>query len=362
MEGDDHAGAGPSGNVGLVGGPPGQRVVTASSLKVTVCLPTYNRADYLSQALASVLGQTFQDFEVIVSDNCSADNTGEVVRAVTDPRVRYVRNETNIGLFRNMNQCLEMARGEYICILHDDDLYLPEFLERSVQMLDRYPSAGFVHSAAYEIDAAGARVSLSRHYAADCLRNGDDEFVRYLQGHNVWFPTAMVRRDLYRQVGGFEPSILCSDFLMWLQLAIRADVVYISTPLAGMRIHSGALSSSLTPQRWYQEFFDILEQGLRMADAQRPGLIRSRQAVMQAAVRAQGRRFFIAAIAAMTSRDTHGAAGYIAVLRELEGRGLARVYGLVARMLHNRPGFSLLAVTRHLRRSWKTLRLRGGEA
>lgn len=324
--------------------------------KVTVCLPTYNRAVYLAQSLSSVLAQTFQDFEVIVSDNCSVDHTGEVVRAVADPRVRYIRNETNIGLFRNMNQCLDLARGEYVCILHDDDLYAPRFLEREIHMLDEHPSAGFVHSAAYQIDSAGARLTLCRSYSKDCLLDGNEEFVRYLRGHNVWFPTVMVRRELYRQVGGFDPSFLCSDFLMWLRLSLRADVAYIAEPLAGIRVHAAALSSSISPQRWCEEFFDIVDQGFRLAESQRPALIRSREEVMRAAVRAQGRRFFVAAMASLTAGDIRAADGYIAVLRDLEGKGLSRTYGLAARALHNRAGLSLLTLTRRLRRAWKASR------
>jgi cellulose synthase/poly-beta-1,6-N-acetylglucosamine synthase-like glycosyltransferase len=330
--------------------------------KISVCLPTYNRAGYLAQALASVLAQTFQDYEVIVSDNCSQDHTGDVVRAVTDPRVRYVRNETNIGLFGNMNQCLELARGEYVCILPDDDLYAPTLLERESAILDRHAQVGFVHAAAYQIDSAGAGLSLVRSYPSDCVLDGDQEFVGYLKGHNVWFPTAMVRRSLYRQVGAFDPSFLCSDFLMWLRLSLHGDVAYIAEPLAGIRVHASTISSNISPQRWCDEFFAIVEQGFLLAEAQRPGLITSRGEVMRTAVQTQGKRFFVAALAALTAGDTVSADGYLAVVRDLERKGLSRKYGVAASALRTSAGLRLLTLTRQLRRAWKTSRLEGDGA
>jgi cellulose synthase/poly-beta-1,6-N-acetylglucosamine synthase-like glycosyltransferase len=330
--------------------------------RVTVCIPTYNRAGYLSQCLSSVLAQTFRDFEVIVSDNCSTDATGEIVRACGDPRVRYVRNDRNLGVFPNMNRCLELATGEYVCILHDDDLYAPQFLERETRMLDQHPNAGFVHAAAYQIDAAGACLGLRRSYPRDCLLDGKEEFVRYLQGHNVWCPTVMVRRDLYRKVGGFDPSYLCSDFLMWLRLSLRADVAYIAEPLAAVRVHTAALSSSIPPNRWCEDFFDILDQGFCLAESQRPALIRSREQVMRGAVRAQGKRFFIAAVASLATGDVHAAEGYMAVLHELERRGLPSIYFLLAKAFQNPAGLSLLTLTRQLRRTWKASRMPVEEA
>ena len=90
--------------------------------KVTVAIPTYNRAHYLPEAIESVLAQTFQDFELLILDNASTDNTPELVKSFKDERIRYVRNQTNIGMFGNCNKALELARGEYVIIFHDDDI------------------------------------------------------------------------------------------------------------------------------------------------------------------------------------------------------------------------------------------------
>lgn len=329
--------------------------------RITVCLPTYNRARYLVQCLGSILAQTFRDFEVIVSDNCSTDATPEVVGTFNDPRIRYVRNARNIGVFPNMNQCLDLARGEYVCILHDDDLYAPRFLEREAGMLDTHPTVGFVHCAAYEIDTEGRRSRVAWAYDVDCVRGGKQEFLRYLGGHNVCCSTVMARRDLYRATGGFDSSYLCSDFLMWLRLSLAADVAYIAEPLAAMRVHDSTLSSNVRPARWCSEYLAILDRGLEMASAVCPSLIPSKDVAVRRAVRVQGKRFLIAAAAASAAGAFDTADEFIRALQDLEVRGLPRVYVRCARAFRNRRIARVLCLVRDLRRR-KAARQLGDEA
>lgn len=92
--------------------------------KVSVCLLTYNRAKYLKQAIQSVLDQEFTDFELIIADNASTDETERVVRGFSDERLIYHRHPTNIGGIRNWNYAVRQARGKYVTVFHDDDLLL----------------------------------------------------------------------------------------------------------------------------------------------------------------------------------------------------------------------------------------------
>src|SRR5437868_4868847 len=124
-----------------------------ASPRVSVCVPTYNRAPLLKNFLSSILNQTFRDYEVIVADNCSTDDTRAVVAAFTDPRLSYHRHDRNIGPFANMNWLIERARGTYLCIVHDDDLYFPEFLARECALLEAHPGMGMVHCAVHEVTA-----------------------------------------------------------------------------------------------------------------------------------------------------------------------------------------------------------------
>lgn len=85
--------------------------------KISVCIPTYNSGEFLSEAIQSVLDQSFQNFELIISDNASEDNTTEIVNAFNDSRIQYYRNKKNIGMYENFNHCLDLAEGEYIKFL-----------------------------------------------------------------------------------------------------------------------------------------------------------------------------------------------------------------------------------------------------
>lgn len=116
--------------------------------KVSVCIPVYNRADIVCDAIESVLEQTFTDFELIVTDNCSTDNTAEVVKkyAATDDRIKYHKNKSNLGVISNLNQGLILAKGEYIKFLLSDDKFAPRCLELFADVLDNHPKVSLVTS------------------------------------------------------------------------------------------------------------------------------------------------------------------------------------------------------------------------
>ena len=128
---------------------------------VSVILPTFNRSSYLRQALDSVLNQTFEDFEVLVVDDGSTDNTARVVRAIDDPRVRYVYQQ-NAGRSAARNRGLENARGDLIAFLDDDDEYLPHKLACQVRYLENRPAIDLVASGTQVIDANGTPRTILR--------------------------------------------------------------------------------------------------------------------------------------------------------------------------------------------------------
>src|SRR5687768_7682840 len=117
------------------------------SPKVSILIPTFNYGRYLDEAIQSALQQTFRDFELIIVDNNSTDNTKEMIsQYLSDERIRYYRNETNIGLVNNFNRCLELATAPYIKFLLADDILHPELLEMFVQILDEYETVALVTS------------------------------------------------------------------------------------------------------------------------------------------------------------------------------------------------------------------------
>ncbi|MFB0546161.1 MAG: glycosyltransferase, partial [Anaerolineae bacterium] len=215
---------------------------------VSVCLPSYNYARFLGECMASVLAQTHGNFELIVVDDCSTDDSDRIIRSFSDSRIRYARNEANIGMVRNWNRCLSLARGDYVCFLCADDTFLPRKLEVQVDLLDRYPEVGLVHSDGYSIDAAGEATRLFRsrfpldlqeYLSLDHIHVSPEEFKRLVAGYNyIHFSNAMFRRECYQAVGGFDEGFpYAADWDLWLRISLHYDVAYVTEPLSCERWH-----------------------------------------------------------------------------------------------------------------------------
>lgn len=313
---------------------------------ISVCVPTFNRAMLLKECLASLVAQTRSDIEILVSDNGSTDDTGVVVRAFADPRMQYFRNAENVGPVPNINGLLRRARGQYVVIAHDDDVYLPEFLDREARLLHAHPSAGMVHCAAVLMAADGALKRLICAYPDTGVHGGPLEFERYLEGHNVVCSTVMVRRSMYDTVGLWEPKYLCPDFHMWLRLALRGDVGYVAEPLVQVRVHPDTVTNSLTADRWYTDFVTIVNECMGLAETTGLDIAAKRDMLRRRAARAQGRRFFIAAAAETAKGRFSQAREYATVLERFETDGLPHGYVAIVRLLNNRSGRAALQALR----------------
>jgi glycosyltransferase involved in cell wall biosynthesis len=117
--------------------------------KVSVCIPVFRGADFISDAIESVLAQDFRDFELLIVDDCSGDGTGKIIEryASQDPRIIYKVNDSNLGMVANWNNCLKMARGRYVKFLFQDDIFIfPDSLGKMVRILDAAPDVSLVAS------------------------------------------------------------------------------------------------------------------------------------------------------------------------------------------------------------------------
>ena len=311
---------------------------------ISVCVPTYRRPVLLERCLRSILAQTFGDFEVVVADNASPDGTADVVSGFSDPRIRYHRNETNIGPFPNMNKAIALANADLICVAHDDDQYLPEFLTQQVELLRSNPSVGMSHSAVYEVDGAGKRRRIVRAYGTTRVLEGRAEFVRFLRGHNVCCSSVVARRALYERAGGFDPRYNAADFALWLRFALLGDVGYIAEPLVEMRVHQERFTNEVSPSVWHDEFVAIMEDGIRLASEATPRVELRLQEVHRAGAAAQGRRFLVAAIAASAHGDLPLAAGYADSVYRLRALGLPWPYAAAARIAATPLGRALARI------------------
>lgn len=185
---------------------------------ITVITPTYKRHQYLKNAIDSVLAQTYTDFEQIVVDDNPADSeerrlTEEVMKTITDPRVKYVQNEKNLGGAGSRNVAIEMAQGEYIAFLDDDDMYLPDRLEvQYKQMVENGWDVSVMDGATYNY-VTGEKVA-ERHQH---LRNGmtKDELIRsHLLYHISGTNTFMYRAKFLQEIGGFVDVPSCQEYML----------------------------------------------------------------------------------------------------------------------------------------------------
>jgi len=211
--------------------------------KISVCIPTYNRACFLRHALASVLVQERADFEVVVSDNASTDNTSEVVRALADPRVRYYRNARNLGPIGNGRRCQELAVGEYLTFLFDDDVMMAGNLARKTALLDQHPSVGMVHSRGVFIDEQGAILSRPwlAPYTEDRIWPVGGFFRDLINSNNlVMFSSVVFRRECIEKLGFVDDRLgYTNDFELWMRIALHYEVAYLDDPLVQYRVHGG---------------------------------------------------------------------------------------------------------------------------
>lgn len=149
--------------------------------KVSIGLPVYNGQEYLQGAIESILQQTFEDFELVISDNCSTDSTPEICRefADVDSRIRFVRQPENLGAIGNFNALVHLARGQYFKWAAHDDLMEPSFVERCVSTLDNDQSLAWCHSKSDMIDAQGRSFR-------EILPTDDEELFVDSQGEVSW--------------------------------------------------------------------------------------------------------------------------------------------------------------------------------
>lgn len=219
---------------------------------VTIAIPTRNRAELLAIALESALTQTFTDTEILVLDDASTDDTAQMVGAIDDPRVHYVRHDPKIGMAANWNYGYEHGRGEYVTVLHDDDYWAPTFIERAVAEFKAEPTAGLVYAPYEIVDEHGAVTKPAPTQLTEIGALDPPPVVLEQLVRTTWigWPTIMVRRTCMLEIGGFvEDFPYHKDWSVWLQLAARWPVRWIPEPLGSFRVHSGQFSEEFRANR-----------------------------------------------------------------------------------------------------------------
>lgn len=201
--------------------------------KVTVVIPAYNAMRYLPETMETALAQTFTDFEVLVVNDGSTDNTAEWVSQVTDPRVRIVSQE-NKGLAGARNTGIAHAKGEYIAYLDADDLWEPTKLEKQVRCLDENPEVGLVYTWTALADQYGK--STGRVISSHAEGNVWQELIEF--NMVCCGSTPLIRRSCFDVVGLFSPDVSPSDdWDMWLRIANKFSFGVVKEALIRYRQH-----------------------------------------------------------------------------------------------------------------------------
>ena len=225
---------------------------------VSIIVPNYNHARFLRQRLDSIVAQTFQDFELILLDDCSTNESRTILEEYArDPRARLELNEANSGSpFKQWNKGVGLARGKYVWIAESDNDYADaRFLERLVPMLDGNAKAQFVFCKSWQVGSDGQLQGFAmtlnsedKHdrWAADFAADGREECRRYMvRSCYVQNASAVLfRRDAYEQAGGADESLrICGDWKMWCSLLLKGEMAYVAEPLNYFRMHSASARS-----------------------------------------------------------------------------------------------------------------------
>ncbi len=222
---------------------------------VSVIVPNYNHARYLRRRIDSILAQTYSDFELILLDDCSTDDSQSIIRKYqNDPRVRIEFNEKNSGsTFKQWNKGVGRARGKYVWIAESDDYADEHLLERLVSRLDSEKNAVLCYCRSWRVspdgdvggflDVSGSNLDPDR-WTSDFVVNGREECRKYLaQRNSIPNASAVVfRRDIYERVDGADEKLrLCGDWKLWSAMALAGEIAYIAEPLNYFRFHDSSV-------------------------------------------------------------------------------------------------------------------------
>jgi glycosyltransferase involved in cell wall biosynthesis len=223
--------------------------------KVSILIPTYNYAHYLSEAIDSALSQTYDDFEVIIVDDMSKDNTDEVVKKyLSNKKVKYFKNPENLGLVGNFNKCLEYSSGKYIKYLLADDKFHPQLLEKFVPLMEEHPNITLITSNTVLFGKKNKTRTLpfqglqrGNKVIYECLKNGN--------GNWIGEPTVVMFRKASLQNGNFSSRYPCLvDLNMWLRLLMTGDCYIVPESLSYFRFHMSQASTKTNVLNWIDEY------------------------------------------------------------------------------------------------------------
>lgn len=238
----------------------------SSNVKVSVVMTSYNHAKYLSQAIESVLNQTFSDFELIIFDDASTDGSEEILNGLSDPRIRIFRNKNATrGAAFFKKSFLESSNGEYIAIHHSDDMWDAQKLEKQVAFLDANLHIGAVFTNIVVIGDDDELLKEGTHpyqTVFDQHNRSRYEWLNYFfcKGNALCHPSVLIRRVCYEDCGTYRYGFSqLGDFDMWVRLCLKYDIHVLPEKLFKLRVHSNEANASADrPDSRIRRQFELL--------------------------------------------------------------------------------------------------------
>jgi glycosyltransferase involved in cell wall biosynthesis len=210
--------------------------------KVSVVMASFNHASFVREAIESVLTQSWQDIELVITDDGSTDDTVAVIRGVTDPRIRLVVLPQNQGACVALNDAITRATGEYVAVLNSDDFFLPGKLERQVAFLDGHANVGAVFGLPQFVDERGRRFQNAGHAFSELFVADNaprQEWLRrfFFEGNCLCHPTILIRKSCYTSVGRLDPLLMqLPDLDLWVRLCSAYEIHVLAEALTAFRI------------------------------------------------------------------------------------------------------------------------------
>ena len=216
---------------------------------VSVCIPAYNNGKYIARTIESVLNQTYRNVEVVVVDDCSKDNTVEIVRGIKDPRVRLICNEKNLGMTGNWNKCIRESKGKYVKLLPGDDFISERCIEKSLKVLKAHKEVSLVIVGSHLVDNDDKIIGKYAHWSKAGIVKGEKIAKKSVMLNNFFGNPvcALFRREDFDKTDGFDPMIpYILDFDLWLMLSKMGDVAVIKEKLSAFRVRNDSNTGVLT--------------------------------------------------------------------------------------------------------------------
>jgi glycosyltransferase involved in cell wall biosynthesis len=218
---------------------------------VSFVVPCYNLAHLLPECIESILSQTYGDFEVLIMDDCSPDNTAEVAQSFHDNRVKHIRNDPNLGHLRNYNKGIGLTSGKYVWLISADDyLRKPYVLRRYVELLDRNPRVGYAFCTGFGVRNGLETKVIGRYPVSgdrDRIIPGHVMLKKLLRWNFVLSASGMVRRECYDKISAFPLDMpWAGDWYLWCLFALFYDVGYFAEPMVCYRDHGLSMTTKLT--------------------------------------------------------------------------------------------------------------------